>query len=63
MNAKITYYEATRKEVEDREGASKQEMFFKAMVDEVCDEYEDYENVLKRVQYLEKYRSEYYFNV
>jgi hypothetical protein len=27
------------------------------MVDEVCDEYADYENVLKRIQYLEKYRN------
>jgi hypothetical protein len=33
------------------------------MVDEVCNEQTDYEKVIKQVQYLEKYRSEYYYNI
>lgn len=33
------------------------------MVDEVCNEQADYEKVIKQVQYFEKYRSEYYYNI
>jgi predicted patatin/cPLA2 family phospholipase len=50
-------------QAEERERLARQEQEFRVMVDEVCDEYTDYNNVLKRIQYLEKYRAEYYFNI
>lgn len=62
MRAKLKYLEETRRGVEEREELSRQEALFKGVVEEVCDEFEDYREVLGRVQHLEKYRSEYYFN-
>lgn len=57
MQEEIASLENKLIEAADRERISKQEHEFKMMVDEVCDEYADYENIMKRIQYLEKYRA------
>lgn len=57
MQEEIASLENKLIEAADRERINKQEHEFKMMVDEVCDEYADYENIMKRIQYLEKYRA------
>lgn len=39
-------------EAEERERNLKAESTFKSVVDEVCNEFEDYENVMNRLKYL-----------
>lgn len=54
---KIRILETEVKKVVDVEVNNKNQDKFKAIVDAVCDDSEDYQNIVKRLQYLEKFRN------